>query len=63
MQVVYSAFYDMPQDLILPSENSNDIQELILRLNAHQQICEKYREEIKHIQRYIPHWRPKFDLA
>ena len=60
MQVIYSAFYDVPQGLDLPSENYDDVQELTLRLHAHQQVCEKYREEIKRIQEYLPNWKPAF---
>ena len=34
--------------------------ETLLRYNAYQLTCEKYRREIAAIQKYIPGWEPKF---
>jgi len=34
--------------------------EQLLRYQAYQQTCEKYRNEIAAIQKYIPGWLPKF---
>lgn len=42
-------------------EPQNKNAEVLLRLEAHLQVCEKYRQEIKHIQQYLPNWQPRFD--
>ncbi|MEO7216258.1 hypothetical protein [Mucilaginibacter sp.] len=35
--------------------------ELQQRLEAYQTVCNKHREEIAAIQRYLPGWMPTFD--
>jgi len=63
MHIVYSVFKESgnqnqsnnQSDLQHPDENFN------LRLQAHQQVCNKYRDEILAIRKYMPGWKPMFN--
>ncbi len=64
MQLAYSAFYEggERQDDKQPNakRRNNYSDETLLRLSAHLLVCQKYSEEIKRIQQYLPHWQPSF---
>ena len=32
-----------------------------MRLQAHLQVCNKYRDEIMAIRKYLPGWKPQFN--
>jgi hypothetical protein len=34
--------------------------EIVLRYQAYQNVCDKYSNEIADIQKYLPGWMPKF---
>ena len=57
MHLAYSAINQMnnnQQNSDLPQADN----ERLLRYQAYQQACEKYRHEIAAIQKYLPGWLP-----
>jgi len=48
-----------------PSQQTgNQIQlsnQLIIRYQAYQAVCEKYQHEIAAIRKYLPNWKPNFN--
>lgn len=56
MHLAYSAISQTNNNQNL-SQTDN---ERLLRYQAYQQTCEKYRHEIAAIQKYLPGWLPKF---
>ncbi len=62
MHIVYSVFNEannQNQSIPQPVPQHPD-EDLNLRLRAHQQVCNKYRDEILAIRKYLPQWQPKF---
>jgi hypothetical protein len=57
MYIAYSALQPMQQPNNTPEKPGN---ELLLRYQAYQTTCSKYRREIADIQKYMPGWQPKF---
>ncbi|MCQ6958793.1 hypothetical protein [Mucilaginibacter aquariorum] len=58
MHIVYSALRTQ-----LKNGKAQPInQELTERYEAYQATCNKYREEIAAIQKYMPGWAPPFEL-
>ncbi|WP_299583458.1 hypothetical protein [Mucilaginibacter sp.] len=59
MNLAYSAL--RITNIIQPqNEQHAPDNELMLRYQAYQATCEKFRQEIAAIQKYIPGWVPKF---
>jgi hypothetical protein len=56
MHIAYSAFNDDNK-----SHQNIDDPETQIRYRAYQQACEKHKQNIVQIQKYIPGWFPKFD--
>jgi len=58
MHLAYSAVSASTND---QQNNRHDTDhELVLRYEAYQAACDKYRHEIASIQKYLPGWMPKF---
>jgi len=63
MYIAYSALRHQPAAKARPTETENSgtlTPELLLRYEAFQNICNKYRREIADIQKFLPEWQPKF---
>lgn len=61
MYLAYSAINTNP----LPQPEAGDqheqtSNEITLRYQAYQNVCDKYSNEIADIQKYLPGWMPKF---
>jgi hypothetical protein len=57
MYIAYSAIDPFQKQQISSAEQDN---ERLLRYQAYQEACNKYRQEIAAIQKYLPGWLPKF---
>ena len=63
MYIAYSALRHPPVAQAPPTETENPealTPDLLLRYEAFQNICNKYRREIADIQKFLPEWQPKF---
>jgi hypothetical protein len=59
MYIAYSALQTANQhNAPIQTESQNN--ELLLRYQAYQSICQKYQREITAIQQYLPGWTPAF---
>jgi hypothetical protein len=59
MYIAYSALQAVRQhNAPIQTESQNN--ELLLRYQAYQSICQKYQREITAIQQYLPGWTPAF---
>ncbi|QEM09295.1 hypothetical protein [Mucilaginibacter rubeus] len=61
MYIVFSAFRQPAQISI--NEYRTDVaneQEVLQRIEGYRMACEKYRDEIAAIQKYMPGWLPSF---
>ena len=57
MYLAYSAF-----DNSKTSGTQNQVSnQLIIRYQAYQAVCEKYQHEIAAIRKHLPNWKPKFN--
>jgi len=59
MHLAYSAI-NQTNNHLQSSQQPQISNERLLRYQAYQQTCEKYRHEIAAIQKYLPGWLPKF---
>jgi hypothetical protein len=56
MHLVYSKISPgLPPNKVIQNED-----EMLIRYMAYQEACEKHRNKITEIQKYIPGWMPKF---
>lgn len=63
MHIVHSVFnetYNQNQSKVLPGQQRD--KDYNLRLQAHQQVCAKYHDEIMAIRKYLPEWKPRFSF-
>jgi len=58
MYIAYSALQTISQNITIDTSETLN-QELQLRYQAYQTICNKYRREIAAIQTYFPGWAPR----
>ena len=59
MHLAYSTLNHIAEDRQQIQHHQSD-NELVLRYLAHEKTCNKYRNEIAAIQKYLPGWLPKF---
>ena len=57
MHLIYSALRPLQQNAMQTTENPT---ELALRYRAYLSACDKHRNTIADIQKYLPGWMPKF---
>lgn len=62
MHIVYSVFSEAgnQNQIGYPSDQQQPDEHFNLRLQAHRQVCHKYRDEILAIRKYLPEWKPRF---
>jgi hypothetical protein len=62
MHIAYSAINTVTTNQLSQAGeyNTQTNSELILRYQAYEATCNKYRHEIAAIQKYLPGWVPKF---
>ena len=60
MHLAYSAINITNNNQQNSTQQHNGETEQLLRYRAYQYTCEKYRNEIVAIQKYLPGWMPKF---
>jgi hypothetical protein len=62
MHIVHSIFSEAgnQNQSKIPTDHQYPTDDFNLKLQAHQQICNKYRDEIMAIRKYLPGWEPKF---
>jgi hypothetical protein len=62
---MYIAFSALGQQAINQTDQINaevlEDNEAVLRFKAYQAACDKYRDEIRAIQKYMPGWMPAFN--
>ncbi|WCT13193.1 hypothetical protein [Mucilaginibacter jinjuensis] len=63
MHIVHSVFSEAgnQNQSKIQSSPQNPDEDFYLRLLAHQQVCNKYHEEIMAIRKYLPDWKPLFN--
>ncbi|MGZ3755489.1 MAG: hypothetical protein ACXVAY_00930 [Mucilaginibacter sp.] len=59
MYLAYSAFQDLSQPAT-PQKSTNN-KTLALRYIAYRETCQKHKQEIIAIQKYLPGWQPAFN--
>jgi hypothetical protein len=62
MHIVHSVFNETgnQNQSAPPPDQQHPDEDFRLRLQAHQQVCHKYRDEIIAIRKYLPGWKPGF---
>jgi hypothetical protein len=59
MYIAYSALQAASQHDV-PNQAEPQNNELLIRYQAYQNVCQKYHLEIAAIQQYLPGWTPAF---